>query len=161
MFNKLNHFPDEISGLKFNITNDSVPWFLISLLKKYEKVSFICQNNNELYELSQNIKVLYPQIRIILFPSIDCPLFSNISPKSFFKDRFLEINLDKKYSIECIKKFILGNDYYRVETVRQKGEYAIRGGIIDIFSPSEKFPIRLDTFGSEIETMKVFDPITQ
>ena len=55
----------------------------------------------------------------------------------------------------------MNNGYCRVDTVRQKGEYAIRGGIIDIFSPSEKHPIRLDTFGSDIESMKVFDSITQ
>ena len=38
------------------------------------------------------------------------------------------------YSIDDIKKFITNNGFLRVDTVRQKSEYAIRGGIIDIFS---------------------------
>ena len=43
----------------------------------------------------------------------------------------------------------------------EPGEYAIRGGLIDLFTPGRKFPLRLDLFGDEIETIKRFDPITQ
>lgn len=199
MLNKLNHLPVDLTGLNYNITSDSVPWFLISLLKKYQKISYICSDNKELYYLSENLRILLPEITIFQLPSFDCPLFSNISPtvenksirisaltsvlssnnkfsillttfdslllkttpKTVLKDRFIEINIQKDYSIDGIKKFIMNNGYCRVDTVRQKCEYAIRGGIIDIFSPSEKHPIRLDTFGSDIESMKVFDPITQ
>ena len=80
MLNKLNHLPVDLAGLNYNITSDSVPWFLISLLKKYQKISYICSDNKELYYLSENLRILLPEITIFQLPSFDCPLFSNISP---------------------------------------------------------------------------------
>ena len=41
------------------------------------------------------------------------------------------------------------------------GEIAVRGGIVDIFSPSYNRPIRIDFFGDEVEDLKFFDPLTQ
>ena len=41
------------------------------------------------------------------------------------------------------------------------GEIAVRGGIVDIYSPSYNSPIRIDFFGDEVEDLKFFDPLTQ
>ncbi len=53
------------------------------------------------------------------------------------------------------------NGYLRVPTVREPGEYAVRGGLIDIFPPSEKLPLRFDFFGSVLESIRYFDPENQ
>lgn len=53
------------------------------------------------------------------------------------------------------------NGYERVETVREPGEYAIRGGIIDLYPIDHSYPYRLDFFGDEIEDIRVFDPLSQ
>jgi len=53
------------------------------------------------------------------------------------------------------------NAYQRTNTVREPGEYALRGGIIDVFPPGGTVAVRLDLFGDEIETIKTFDPETQ
>jgi len=49
----------------------------------------------------------------------------------------------------------------RVSTVRDIGEYAVRGSIVDIFAPGESAPQRLDFFGDILETVRSFDPETQ
>jgi len=53
------------------------------------------------------------------------------------------------------------NGYLRVPTVREPGEYAVRGGLIDIYPPSEYQPLRFDFFGSILETIRFFDAQNQ
>src|SRR5271169_3443322 len=53
------------------------------------------------------------------------------------------------------------NGYVRASTVREPGEYAVRGGIIDLFPPGVPDPGRLDFFGDTLESIRTFDPETQ
>jgi transcription-repair coupling factor (superfamily II helicase) len=53
------------------------------------------------------------------------------------------------------------NGYARTDTVRDAGEFAVRGGIVDLWPAGEPGPLRLDFFGDEIETLRRFDPATQ
>lgn len=51
--------------------------------------------------------------------------------------------------------------YVRRERVESAGEYAVHGGIVDLYPPGEELPMRLDYFGDELESMHRFDPDTQ
>jgi transcription-repair coupling factor (superfamily II helicase) len=51
--------------------------------------------------------------------------------------------------------------YVRVDVVEDPGTYAVRGGVIDVYVPSLRFPVRVELFGDEIERMRLFDPETQ
>ena len=51
--------------------------------------------------------------------------------------------------------------YSRASTVMEPGEFAGRGGILDLFPPGRTEPVRLDFFGDTLETMRSFDPETQ
>ena len=53
------------------------------------------------------------------------------------------------------------NGYHRTDTVQDAGEYAVRGGIVDLFPAGESEGLRLDFFGDEIESVRRFDPATQ
>ena len=53
------------------------------------------------------------------------------------------------------------NGYLRTSTVRETGEFAVRGGIVDLFPPGMPAPIRLDFFGDALESIRTFDPETQ
>ena len=53
------------------------------------------------------------------------------------------------------------NGFNRAATVREAGEYAVRGGILDLFAPGMAAPVRLDFFGDTLETIRSFDPETQ
>src|SRR5262245_30425230 len=53
------------------------------------------------------------------------------------------------------------NGFARASTVREAGDYAVRGGIIDLFAPGMAEPVRLDFFGDTLETIRSFDPETQ
>ena len=53
------------------------------------------------------------------------------------------------------------NGFSRAATVREPGDYAVRGGILDLFAPGMAAPVRLDFFGDTLETIRSFDPETQ
>ena len=56
---------------------------------------------------------------------------------------------------------LLHAGYSRCSLVEGAGQFSVRGGIVDIFSPAEERPVRLEFFGDEIDTMGYFDPVTQ
>ena len=65
--------------------------------------------------------------------------------------------IDRAQLLACLAR----NGYRRSGTVVEPGEYAVRGGIIDIFPSGSERPLRLDLFGDELERIRAFDPLTQ
>ena len=59
-------------------------------------------------------------------------------------------------SLEAWVDYLTQCAYVRVDLVTRRGEYAVRGGIVDVFPPLAEHPVRLDFFGSEIETLQYF-----
>ncbi len=57
--------------------------------------------------------------------------------------------------------FLQQNGYEKTDIVTEPGEYAVRGGIIDIFSPAQDNPVRLDLFGDTLESIRSFDAASQ
>ncbi|MGE4410503.1 MAG: transcription-repair coupling factor [Sphingobium sp.] len=63
--------------------------------------------------------------------------------------------------IERLTAMLQANGYVRTDTVHDAGEYAVRGGIVDLYPGGTPEPLRLDFFGDEIETLRSFDPGSQ
>ena len=60
-----------------------------------------------------------------------------------------------------VAAMLQANGYVRVDTVADAGEYAVRGGLVDLFPSGEAQALRLDFFGDEIESVRSFDPADQ
>ena len=88
-------------------------------------------------------------------------VMQRIAPISFFKDASLSLKEGDIYSFETLKMFLAKNGYVHVNTVMETGEFAVRGGIIDLFPAGFQTPVRIDFFGDEIDSIKTFDAITQ
>lgn len=73
----------------------------------------------------------------------------------------MTIKYEEEYEIEDIISFLENNRYVRTEMVDGVGQYSRRGGILDIFAPGTANPVRMDFFGSSIDTMGYFDIISQ
>ncbi len=63
--------------------------------------------------------------------------------------------------LDRLTAFLVRNGYQRASTVREPGEFAIRGGIVDLFPPGPDRPVRLDLFGDTLEGIRSFDAGTQ
>jgi transcription-repair coupling factor (superfamily II helicase) len=72
-----------------------------------------------------------------------------------------EARVGRDLDTAALETYFTTNGYMRASTVNERGEYAIRGGVIDVFPPGFEEPVRLDMFGSELESIRTFDPATQ
>ncbi|MCB9983374.1 MAG: transcription-repair coupling factor [Rhodospirillales bacterium] len=84
-----------------------------------------------------------------------------VMPKDVLAGASFTAKKGGRIDVEALHLFLTQNGYSRTQTVREAGEYAMRGGIIDLFPPGYVDPLRLDLFGDEIESIKAFDPLTQ
>ncbi|MBV1707560.1 MAG: transcription-repair coupling factor [Hyphomicrobiales bacterium] len=64
-------------------------------------------------------------------------------------------------SMEKIAEWLATNGFMRASTVNETGEFALRGGILDLFAPGMPFPVRLDFFGDTLESIRSFDVESQ
>lgn len=83
-----------------------------------------------------------------------------LKPQDYLRSVF-DIKTGGTYDVSKIVKTLVYNGYQQNYTVERPGEFSLRGSILDIFSYDSKDPYRLDFFGDELETIKLFDVITQ
>ena len=88
-------------------------------------------------------------------------LVQRVPPRSAFAGASMELRTNGTIQPEALARFLEATGYGRAGTVMEPGEYAMRGGIIDIFPAGEPDPVRLDLFGDTIESIRIFDPSTQ
>ncbi|HWI41651.1 MAG TPA: DEAD/DEAH box helicase, partial [Verrucomicrobiae bacterium] len=62
---------------------------------------------------------------------------------------------------EALLRTLLNLGYSSVPLVEDRGTFSVRGGILDIFPPSQPLPVRIDFFGDEVESIRSFDPLSQ
>jgi transcription-repair coupling factor (superfamily II helicase) len=73
----------------------------------------------------------------------------------------LALNVGGRINLDRLVSFFQSNGYGRTDTVREPGEYAVRGGIVDVFPAGEASPLRLDFFGDTLDGVRRFDALTQ
>jgi transcription-repair coupling factor (superfamily II helicase) len=83
-----------------------------------------------------------------------------VRPAQFAGAR-MGVSLKSGASRERITQYLEANNFQRTATVMEPGEYAVRGGILDLFPPGRGLPLRLDFFGDDLDSIRVFDPISQ
>lgn len=99
----------------------------------------------------------YPRI---LLTSVNA-VFQKVMPKEALNGASLSAKMGERLDETQLKEFLINNGYIRTETVRESGEFAIRGGIIDLFPAGFENPVRMDLFGDEIESIRSFDALSQ
>jgi transcription-repair coupling factor (superfamily II helicase) len=78
-----------------------------------------------------------------------------------FRDRVVRVARGDRLDRELLLEALQGAGYERVETVVEVGQWSVRGGIVDVFSPASASPVRLELLGDDVESLRSFDPSTQ
>ena len=73
----------------------------------------------------------------------------------------LEIKLNERLSTDFIQEFLIENKFERTDFVYEPGQFAIRGGIVDIYSFAHELPYPSEFYNDKIESIRCFDPSTQ
>lgn len=96
----------------------------------------------------------------IVVTSIDA-FASEYTPRKLFKEHKLSLKIGKEVNFEEISKILTEGGYERVEIVEGKGQFSLRGGLLDVFPPDSAYPYRIELFGDEIESIRTFNVESQ
>lgn len=88
-------------------------------------------------------------------------ILQRVPPVSAFRGMVREIKAGSPLNTEELAAELSRTGYQRAEQVMEPGEFAIRGGLIDLYPPGADDPVRIDLFGDEVDSLRAFDPISQ
>jgi transcription-repair coupling factor (superfamily II helicase) len=97
--------------------------------------------------------------RIIL--STVAAAMQRLPPVDSFTSTALQVSVGRSLDVAALQGFLQKHGYSRADTVMEPGEYALRGGLIDLYPPGSPDPLRIDLFGDEVEQVRSFDPMSQ
>ncbi|MGE4313160.1 MAG: transcription-repair coupling factor [Pseudobdellovibrionaceae bacterium] len=117
-----------------------------------ERVACLCR----LMEWAQETK----RVPRLLLTTVNAAL-QNVMPQSALLEAAFSVRKGGRLNLEGLQSYLAANGYHRTGTVREPGEFALRGGIVDLFPAGFSDPVRIDLFGDEVESLRVFDPLSQ
>lgn len=95
---------------------------------------------------------------IITYPEA---LSEKVITKSSLTKNTFTVELKSKLNREFLEEFLFSYDFEKTDFVYEAGQFAIRGGIIDVFSFAHELPYRIELFGDEVDSIRSFDPGSQ
>lgn len=84
-----------------------------------------------------------------------------LPPKAHAGAETLVLETGAQLDMDTLSLYLNANGYHRTTTVGEAGEYAIRGGLLDLFPAGAENPLRIDFFGDEIDSIRPFDALDQ
>jgi transcription-repair coupling factor (superfamily II helicase) len=120
-------------------------------------------DNANILQRAEVLKSLLPNSEnnkclIVTYPEA---LTERVVTKSHLEKNSLEIKQTEKLSIDFVTDMLAQYGFSREDFVAAPGQYAVRGGIVDVFSFADELPYRIEFFGDEVETIRTFDAATQ
>ncbi len=134
-------------------------WEIFPHEDKLPPADVISDRLQTLVALSENSE-LRTQNSKLLVTSVTALLQRTFSPAEIQKRIRILKRGDSINPLDLIE-WLEEQGYEPEAQVTQKGEIALRGGILDVWSPTSAWPVRLDFFGDELESLRHFDPLTQ
>lgn len=136
--NDVYYFPaKEVVFYNIDAISGDLRWARLKVIKE------ILNNNNK-----------------IIVTSIDS-LTSIYTPKNLFMEYNIRLKVDDDVDFKELSRKLLECGYERVEAVEGKGEFSLRGGILDVFPPISTYPYRIELFGDTIDSIRTFNTDSQ
>ena len=110
-----------------------------------------------LYRLATQTRDSRPQLLVTPAPA----LMQRVPPRSSIGRAGYAAAVGQDVDLADLERYFAVNGYQRASTVSERGEFAVRGGVIDVFPPAAEEPVRLDLFGDTLESIRAFDPVSQ
>ncbi|GAA6138566.1 transcription-repair coupling factor [Arenicella sp. 4NH20-0111] len=88
-------------------------------------------------------------------------LMQRLSPTDYVDAHTFDLNVNQDFDTEEFRRRLTDAGYYSVDQVMSPGEFAIRGGVVDVYPSGMKSPFRLDLWDTTIESIKLFDTESQ
>ncbi len=98
--------------------------------------------------------------RFVLLTTLNAAT-QRVPARAMLREAAFTARVDQRIDEDALRNFLVRMGFTQSPTVMEPGDYAIRGGIIDIFPPGESGPVRLDLFGDVLDGARRFDPVSQ
>ena len=108
----------------------------------------------------QALQALMECDEVTIITTID-GCMGKVKPLQDLEDQVVTIDMDSIVELDALKQLLADMGYEREGQVESKGQFAIRGGIIDIFPLTEEVPVRIELWDEEIDSIRSFDPQSQ
>ncbi len=113
--------------------------------------------------ISQRLETLYllPEINkgILIVPVQT--LMHRLVPRAYIRQHSLYIKQGQTLSFDAFRQQLVESGYQHVSTVMEHGEFAIRGSLIDLYPMGQTYPLRIELFDDEVESIRTFNPESQ
>jgi len=96
---------------------------------------------------------------IVVVPAAASAL--RLSSAEYYSDLARVVRRGESFEMTSLLQHLNSVGYNATDVVEMPGEYALRGGILDVYSPEADRPVRIEFFGDEVESIRKFDPATQ
>ena len=106
------------------------------------------------------LQALMERDEVTVITTID-GCMGKVKPLKDLKEQLITIDMDSIIDLDALKQLFADMGYERVGQVESKGQFAIRGGIIDIFPLTEDCPVRIELWDEEVDSIRSFDAESQ
>lgn len=134
----------------------------ILVLPEEEQVflRYEAKNHDRLIERMKALKALRTGQPVIVIAPVSAAI-KKISPHKAFEEKVIKLKLSDISDLEKLKADLVAMGYEFSVTVENHGQFSVRGGIIDIFTPDNDNPYRIELFGDEVDSIRTFNKDTQ
>lgn len=157
--------PQQLTGIVDNIAFFA-PWLEVAILPAwdclpYDRVSPSTQVVADRIEALVRISSTKQEDKPLLVLTTANALLQLNIPAEVLENQSLKFSPGNQIDMDDLTHRLSIEGFERTSTVRERGEFAVRGGILDIFVPGHEQPVRLDFFGDTLESIREFDSATQ
>ncbi len=113
--------------------------------------------------LSQRLETLYrlPDLERGVVLASAGTLMHRLPPREFVNTTSFLLRTGETLDLDALRRRLADSGYHAVPQVMEPGEFAVRGGLIDLYPLGSPVPYRIDLFGDQVESIREFDPTTQ
>ena len=109
-------------------------------------------------EILTRINKSHDHFLVITYPEA---VHERVVTKKTLERNTMEIKIGEILEVDFVMEFLQENSFERIDFVYEPGQFAVRGGIVDVYSFAHELPYRIEFNGNKIESIRTFDPSTQ
>ena len=144
---------DLSAGLRSYLPDEAIAEFPSWETLPHERLSPRSDTVGRRLAVLRRLELKDPGLKVIVAPvrAVIQPLVAGLG-----KLETVDLKVGDEYPFSAVVRALADAAYARVDMVTHRGEFAVRGGILDVFPPTYAHPVRIDFFGDEIEAMRFF-----
>lgn len=149
------YFYNDLQNL---LGEENVFLFPMSYKKPYQYEEIDNANVLQRAEILNQLNNDKANLMIVTYPEA---LSEKVINKKSLIANTLQIKVGENFDINFISELLISYDFERADFVYEPGQFSVRGGIVDIFSYASEYPYRIELFGDEIDSIRLFNPESQ